>query len=448
MKYSTYFLNYLALGRKKVYTLVIVQSGKVGYEEDQTDNMEEEMKEMAKRTAVAALAGVMSVGMLTGCGSKTLDGTDIPLGVVSLYAREQQQQTTTMYMNYMGSTDNIWDQTADEDSGETYGDQAVTSSLESIEKMYILKEKAADYNVELTDDDETAIADAASQFMAANSEETIKELAVTEDQVKTLLELQTIQRKMYDPVVAEGNITVSDDEANQTTFTYVSISTSGEDVTDEDKKTKKEQAQEILDKMKEDPTADMSEIAKSVDDSYSAVQGNFTTKESEDETEDSSGAAYPDEVLTVLRGLKDGEVADDVIETDTGYYVVRLDKINDEDATASKRESLQNSKESTYYTDTTNQWLDDADVKVVKKVLKTLKITDKHTFTAPTPTPTPEETPTPEVTEEATPTPEADVTEEATETPAAEDSKEAEATVTPTAEATETPEATPTEAAK
>lgn len=413
------------------------------------------MKEMAKRTAVAALAGVMSVGMLTGCGSKTLDGTktvatvdgtDIPLGVVSLYAREQQQQTTSMYLSFMGSADNIWDQTADEDSGETYGDQAVTSSLESIEKMYILKEKAADYNVELTDDDETAIADAASQFMAANSEETIKELGVTEDQVKTLLELQTIQKKMYDPVVAEGNITVSDDEANQTTFTYVSISTSGDDVTDEDKETKKEQAQEILDKMKEDPTADMSEVAKNVDDSYSAVQGNFTTKEGEDDEEDSTGAAYPDEVLTVLRGLKDGEVADDIIETDTGYYVVRLDKINDEDATASKRESLQNSKESTYYTDTTNQWLDDADVKVVKKVLKTLKITDSHTFTAPTstPTPSPEATPTPEVTEEATPTPETEEAE-ATETPAAED---AEATATPTAEATETPEATPTEAAE
>ena len=427
---------------------------------DQTDNMEEEMKEMAKRTAVVALAGVMSVGMLTGCGSKTLDGTktvatvdgtDIPLGVVSLYAREQQQRTTAMYMSYMGSADNIWDQTADEDSGETYGDQAVTSSLESIEKMYILKEKASDYNVELTDEDETAIADAASQFMAANSEETIKELAVTEDQVKTLLELQTIQKKMYDPIVAEGNITVSDDEANQTTFTYVSISTSGDDVTDEDKETKKEQAQEILDKMKEDPTADMSEVAQGVDESYSAVQGNFTTKESEDEDEDSSGAAYPDEVISVLRGLKDGEVADDIIETDTGYYVVRLDKINDEDATASKRESLQNSKESTYYTETTNQWLDDADVKVVKKVLKTLKITDKHTFTAPTSTPTP----SPELTEEATPTPEADVTEEAeaTETPAAEETETAEdteATVTPTeeAEATETPEATPTEAAE
>lgn len=380
--------------------------------------MEDEMKEMAKRTAVAALAGVMAVGMLSGCGSKeldgtktvaTVDGTEIPMGVVSLYARQQQQQTVAMYLSFLGSADNIWDQTADEETGETYGDQAVTTTLESIEKMYILKAKAADYGVELTEEDETAIADAASEFMAANSEETIKELGVTEDQVKTLLELQTIQNRIYDPIVEEGNITVSDDEANQSGFTYVSISTSGDDLTDEDKETKKAQAQEILDQMKEDPTADMSEIAQAVDESYSAVEGNFTTKESEDE--DSSSSAYPDEVLEVLRGLSDGEVASDIIETDTGYYVVRLDQVYDEDATESKRESLQNSKESTYYTETVEQWLEDAEVEVDKKVLKTLTITDKHTFTAPTATPTPEVTEAAEETVEE----DAEVTEEAEE---------------------------------
>ena len=411
--------------------------------------MEEEMKEMIKRTAVVTLAGVMAAGMLTGCGSKTLDGTktvatidgtDIPLGIVSLYARQQQEQTTAMYLSFMGSADNIWD--TSDDSGETYGEQAVDSSLKAVELMYLLKEKAADYNVEITDDEETAIADAASQFMSDNSEETIKELGVTEDQVKTLLELRTIQQKTHDPIVAEGNITVSDDEANQSSFTYVSISTSGDDITDDEKAEKKEQAQEILDKMKEDPTADMSEVAKEVDDSYSAVQGNFTVKESDDE--DSS--AYPEEVLTVLRGLTEGEVASDIIETDTGYYVVRLDKVLDEDATASKRESLKSSKEEDYYTETTDGWLDDADVKEVKKVLKTLKITDSHTFTAPTATPTPEVTEEPEATE----TPAATETPEATETPAAIETPEA--TETPAAAetpaTTETPAPTATQAAK
>ena len=170
---------------------------------DQTDNMEEEMKEMAKRTAVAALAGVMSVGMLTGCGSKTLDGTktvatvdgtDIPLGVVSLYAREQQQRTTAMYMSYMGSADNIWDQTADEDSGETYGDQAVTSSLESIEKMYILKEKASDYNVELTDELKDLKGDADAVYareITYNAEDLVPVLACPSqvDNIKPVTEL-------------------------------------------------------------------------------------------------------------------------------------------------------------------------------------------------------------------------------------------------------------------
>lgn len=401
------------------------------------------MKEMVKRTAVAALAGVMTVGMLSGCGSKeldgtktvaTVDGTEIPMGVVSLYARQQQKQTIEMYLSFLGSADNIWDQTADEETGDTYGDQAVSTTLESIEKMYLLKAKAADYGVELTEEDEAAIADAASEFMAANSEETIKELGVTEDQVKTLLELQTIQNRIYDPIVAEGNITVSDDEANQSGFTYVSISTSGDDLTDEDKEAKKEQAQEILDKMKEDPTADMSEIAKAVDESYSAVEGNFTTKESEDE--DSQSSAYPEEVLEVLRGLSEGEVASDIIETDTGYYVVRFDQMLDEEATESKRESLQSSKESTYYTETLTQWLEDAEVEVDEKVLKTLEITDKHTFTAPT------ATPTPEVTEAA----EEEVTEEESVEETVEEETAEEETVEEDAEVTESEETEETEA--
>ena len=61
--------------------------------------------------------------------------------------------------------------------------------------MYIMKAKAADYDVELTDEDEKAIAEAAASFMEANSEETIADLAVTEDQVKTYLELQTYKQR-------------------------------------------------------------------------------------------------------------------------------------------------------------------------------------------------------------------------------------------------------------
>ena len=343
------------------------------------------MKEMTKKTAVVAMAGIMAAGMLTGCGEKkldgsktvaTVDGTKIPLGVVSLSVREGQMQTEAMYRSYMGGSDfDIWDTEAEK--GKTYGEQAVEESLKDVELMYIMKAKATDYDVELTDEDEKAIAEAAASFMEANSEETIADLAVTEDQVKTYLELETYRKKLDQPIRNEAEVDITDEEAQQSSFSYVSISISGEDLTDEDITTRKEQAQEILDKMKEDPTADMGETAKAVDDTYSGLTGTIFTNDSDDEDITNS---YDDAVVEALRTLKDGEVYGDLVETDTNIYILRMDKVKDDDATASKKESLENTKRSEYYSETTQKWLDDAKITVDEKVLDTLEITDDHLF--------------------------------------------------------------------
>ena len=399
------------------------------------------MKDLLKRTTIAALAGVLAAGMFTGCGEKkvdgtktvaTVDGTDVPMGVLSLFAREQQAQTIAMYQQFMGgSASNIWSGVADKDTGETYGESAVKSALKQVEILYVMKEKAADYDVEITEDEQKAIEDAAAAFMKDNDEDTIKELSVTEDQVKTLLELETYQKKMQDPIKKEGNIEVSEDDAQQSAFTYVNISLSGDDLTDDDIAKRKEQAQEILDKVKEDPTADMKEIAKGVDDSYTALNGTFTTKESDDE--DFQSTAYPDEVLTALRTLKEGEVYDSLVETDTAAYILRLDSEKDEDATASKVKSVTTTKENKYYSETTEKWLDDAKVTEDEKVLKTLTFSDNHTFTIKATTSDAAGDSTEETAEEAEVTP----TEEAAE----------ETEVTPTEEAADEAEVTPTEEA-
>lgn len=325
--------------------------------------------------------------MLSGCGSKsidgektvaTVDGTAIPMGVVSLYARESQAQTVAMYQSFMGSASNIWSQVVDEKSGKTYGEQAAEQFMEQVELMYIMKEKAADYDVEVTSDDETAIAEAAAQFMKDNDEDTLKELAVSEEQVKTLLELETYRQRIYEPIRNEAEVDITDEEAQQSSFSYVSISISGDDLSEDDITARKEQAQEILDKMKEDPTADMGETAKAVDESYSGLTGTIFANDSDDEAISNS---YDDAVVEALRTLKDGEVYGELVETDSSVYILRMDKVNDEDATASKKESLENTKRSNYYTETTQKWLDDAEITVDDKVLATLIITDNHSFT-------------------------------------------------------------------
>ena len=145
--------------------------------------------------------------------------------------------------------------------------------------------------------------------------------------------------------------------------------------------------------MKEDPDADFNETAKSVSEDYTALDGTFDTNESEETETDgeemTSSSTYPDEVTDVLRTLDDGELGPDVIETDTAYYVVRLNKKVDEEATENKKESIITDRENELYTDTTQQWLDEADVTVDEDVLKTLKLTDSHKFSIATATPTP-----------------------------------------------------------
>ena len=285
------------------------------------------MKERSKKAAVVALAGVMTMGMLSGCGEKkvdgtqtvaTVNGTDIPMGVLSIMVRQSQAQAEAMYASLMGGQPGyaIWESETEE--GGTYGEQAVEESLKDLETLYILKEKAADYKVEVTEEDQKAIAEAASEFMKANSEETIETLSVTEDQIKTYLELRTYQMRMHDAIIAEVDTDIPDEEAQQSSFSYVSINTA--DLEEKDVEAKKKDAQKILDEMKKNPEADFAETVKSVSEDYSVLEGTFDTNEKKEDKEgeaEPASSGYPEEVISVLRTLKDGELAQDVIETDT-----------------------------------------------------------------------------------------------------------------------------------
>lgn len=422
------------------------------------------MKERSKKAAVVALAGVMTMGMLSGCGEKkvdgtqtvaTVNGTDIPMGVLSIMVRQSQAQAEAMYASLMGGQPGyaIWESETEE--GGTYGEQAVEESLKDLETLYILKEKAADYKVEVTEEDQKAIAEAASEFMKANSEETIETLSVTEDQIKTYLELRTYQMRMHDAIIAEVDTDIPDEEAQQSSFSYVSINTA--DLEEKDVEAKKKDAQKILDEMKKNPEADFAETVKSVSEDYSVLEGTFDTNEKKEDKEgeaEPASSGYPEEVISVLRTLKDGELAQNVIETDTAFYVVRLDKVNDEEATGNKKTSILNEKQNEFYADTTEKWLKEAEVTVDKKVLKTLELKDNHKFVIGT---TAEPTETPEATEAAPeeaaeeevlePVEEPEATaEEPTSAPENDTEKAEEEGTEETAETTVTPE--PTEEAE
>lgn len=365
------------------------------------------MKLTGKKIALGCLAGVLAVTGLTGCSSKidgtktvvTVDGEAVPLGVVSFLTRYQQAQTMAMYEMYFGGADpKMWDNVMDEDSGETYGESARSDVLDQVELMYLLKAKSGDYDVEITKKEQKKITEAAENFIAANSEETLADLGVTQSDMETVLELQTYEKKMYDPIVKDVDTEVSDEEAQQTSVTYVEVSTAeeaeegGEEVSEsanedaekEEESSPEEKAQKILDEVLATADADMDAIAKDVDENLSAVETHFTTnppEKEDDEDESSVSDTVPQAVQDAAGKLSDGEIAGELIEGEDAYYVVRLDKAFDEEETENEKESIVDQRKQDLYEKTTEEWKDGADIQVDKKVLKSLKVTSNLKFT-------------------------------------------------------------------
>lgn len=359
---------------------------------------------IGKKIVIGCLVGTLAVTGLSGCSGKmdgtsvvaTVNGTDIPLGVVSFMTRYQQAQTQQMYEMYFGGADSgMWDQVADEESGETYGESARNDVLEQVEEMYLLREKAKEYDVEIKKEEQEQITEAAQKFMEANTEETLANLAVTQSDIETALEIQTYEKKMFDPVVADVDTKVSDDEAQQTSVTYVKVdeADAGTEEGDEasaneeekEEASAEEKAQQILDEVLATADADMDAIAKEVDEDLSATETHFTAnppeKEDDEEDEEESIGGVPQAVQDVVKDLADGEVAGGLVEEDGSYYVVRLEKAFDEEATEDEKESIVSQRKQELYDDTLADWKEAADIQEDKKVLKTLKVTSNLKFT-------------------------------------------------------------------
>ena len=347
------------------------------------------MNKAAKKITGVLLAGALGTASLAGCGSSQVDGTQplltsgedtVTVGTGNLMLR-MNQATMLSYYSMMGtSTSGIWSQDAGE--GETYGDTTKANVLDELENMLVQKQHAADYDVTISEEEQSKIEEAAQAFMDANTEETIQSLAVSQSDVESLLELYTYQTKMYDPMVADVDTNVEDSEAAQSRITYCRIDisdTQNDDgtttpLTDEEKQAKKDQAQAILDQLQAsaDPaSADMDAIAQGVSEDLSAVDNTF----GDDDT------LLDDKLKEAARTLQDGQVYGEVVEGENAYFVVRMDSVLDREATDQQKESIVSDRQQEAYNDLLSQWKDETDITVNDKEWEKVTLTDTEQFT-------------------------------------------------------------------
>ena len=320
-----------------------------------------------KRLAALILTGAICLTSLVGCGVKpdetaaTLGDTKVTAGFVNFVCKYQKATIDDTYVAYFG--EDFWKQDM-YGYGTTMEEDLKASMMEAIHELYTVKNHMADYKVELTDAEKAAITKTAQAFMAANSEDAIKEMGATEEIVTEMLTLYTIQGKMFDEMVVSVDRNVSDEDANMRGITLVEIDMTGKyddkgnyiKYTDDQKKSVKATAEKIVTE------------AANVDLTIAAKNNNYTASETAYNKKDSS---LDKTLLEAMNALKEGETSK-LIETTSALYIAKINKDVDEKATKEKRESIIAERESKLYSDKVKEWQKNdgwrIDVSVVNKI--------------------------------------------------------------------------------
>lgn len=328
-----------------------------------------------KKIAAFMLSGVMMASLLTGCSSvnkdevvATFDETEVKLGIANFAARFEQASYDDFYVAYFG--EDVW-------SSDLYGDGSTMENsvkdevIENLYDMYVLEAHMSEYGIELTEEEKSAMETATKDFIAANDKDALEALGADEEIVYQFLELSTIQNKMYEAIIAGADTNVTDEEANTSAYSYVTVSKmvydeedgSYVEYTDEDLAELKATAEEFA---AEAQQTSLEEAAEQY--AYTVETGTFTA---DDEN-------LEEAVLTALESLEEGEVSA-VIDAESDYYVVRLDAKTDEEATENTKQEIISERQSTLYQEVLEGWKADHTWTVNEKVWA--KVTFDNLFT-------------------------------------------------------------------
>lgn len=344
-----------------------------------------------KKIAAVILSIVMlSSFAVAGCGSRinkdavaaTLDGKEISMGIANFAAQHQAAQIDGNFLAYYG--EDMW--TSDSGSGSTMEESVKESLMESLQEYYLLDAHTADYGVELTDEEKTAITQAASKFLADNSKETLDLMSATQETVEEMLRLHTIQTKMHDAIIKEIDTNVTDEECAQKTFSYVRFSKPAEDASAADSSTDDTSATDT-ETTADDVKAEAEEFLKNAEDDMEAAAeaGEYTILTCSygkgDLEEDENTTSMDQDVLKEADKLKKGQLASDVIEVGDDYYVIRMDSTDDKEAAKTKKESILNQRRNDKYSEVIQDYKDNCEWKINEDEWKKVNFDKLYTIT-------------------------------------------------------------------
>ena len=343
-----------------------------------------EIKKMQKKKVMAILLSTaIAASTFIGCGTdkaKDYKDTDtvmfidkdnkIDYATACTYTRMMQAETYS-YMQSMLRRFNssavdvdMWSQSledTDEDSKKykTYGEQFKGNTLDSLKSLLLDKLYGSkEYEVTFTDDDKKECESVADEFIEKMSKDDLKAMHASKKTMMNVLELMTYETRVKNAIESDVDTKVSDDEAGQSTFSYVEIKK-------KDAKKKEKKIKSLIKKV--EAGTDISTAAS--DAGFTAQSVTFTTADPEYDE-------YGKEMLKKVSKMKDGE-CDSYKDAKGNTIILYMQSVNDESATETKKDDIISDRKDKAYEDKLDEWKDKKKVTVNKDAWNSIK-TDKN----------------------------------------------------------------------
>lgn len=334
------------------------------------------MKKMMKRVISLAVIAAVSAALLVGCGSTgtassseaalTLGSTTISMDEATFYTYIMKSQ----YEAYYGTE--IWDMEVED--GVTFGDSMKEMVNDTLVQMLILNSKADDYDVKLTDEDNTAIDEYIESFKSSVSEEEMAKEGITEDIIRSVVGKSYIASHVYDAMLEAEEVDVTDEEKEDAVcikVQHILISTADTTTTDADGNTVDMSEDEITAYKAEQKAVAESVLEKAKDgEDFEALSEEYTAENAGFEFSfDKTGfdpvnySYMVEEFYTAAWELKEGEISG-LVESDYGYHIIKCISLNDEEATQANLDMVIEERQATSLDEKITQLVEDAEYTV------------------------------------------------------------------------------------
>ena len=336
-----------------------------------------------KKVMAILLSTAIAASTFIGCGAdkvKDYKDTDtvmfidkdnkIDYATACTYTRMMQAETysymQSMLQRFNSSAADVdmWSQSledTDEDSKKykTYGEQFKGNTLDSLkslllDKLYVSKE----YEVTFTDDDKKKCESVADEFIEKMSKDDLKAMHASKKTMMNVLELMTYETRVKNAIESDVDTKVSDDEAGQSTFSYVEIKK-------KDAKKKEKKIKSLIKK-----------VEAGTDISTAASNAGFTAQSVTFTTADPEYDEYGKEMLKRVSKMKDGE-CDSYKDAKGNTIILYMQNVNDESATETKKDDIISDRKDKAYDDKLDEWKDKKKITVNKDAWNSIK-TDKN----------------------------------------------------------------------